>query len=176
MRFRCACSPALILVLWACGGQPAGDADSGAVREGGQHSTGAGPRRDQVGTAGVSDFNAPAVVAPEIASAWSGVRILLVDRESGAEETFDIPLEGADLLGESGLVVSTGIFLPDFIMDENGITSRSAEPVNPAVRVIISEDGMEDYEGWLFAAMPEIHPYPHPRYQVLLVEGIPADQ
>ena len=122
------------------------------------------------------DFTTPATVEPEIAAAWSGVRIRVVDRENGTAETFDIPLDGADLLGDSGLVLSAGVFLPDFILNEDGITSRSAEPLNPAVRVVISEDGKEDFEGWLFAAMPEIHPYPNARYEVLLVEGIPADQ
>ena len=62
-----------------------------------------------------------------------------------------------------------------FVMDESGITSRSADPNNPAVRVVISENGAVDYEGWLFAAMPGIHPYPHERYRVLLIEGIAAE-
>ena len=31
-----------------------------------------------------------------------------------------------------------------------------------------------DYEGWLFADMPEIESYPNPFFRVLLVEGIPA--
>ena len=43
-------------------------------------------------------------------------------------------------------------------MDEGGIMSRSAETQNPAARVVITGDGAADYEGWLFAAMPEIHP------------------
>jgi len=165
---------ALLLVLGACSGQPTAAPDSAGhenARErspGTAHSTGNGAALPAI------DFTTPATVDPEIAAAWSGVRIRVVDRESGDEETFDIPLGGADLLGDSGLVLSAGVFLPDFILDEDGITSRSAEPLNPAVRVVISEDGMEDFEGWLFAAMPEIHPYSNPRYEVLLVEGIPA--
>jgi hypothetical protein len=59
-------------------------------------------------------------------------------------------------------------------MDDDGITSRSADANNPAAHVVITEEGVDDYEGWLFAAMPEIHPFPHARYQVLLVEGIPV--
>ena len=59
-------------------------------------------------------------------------------------------------------------------MDDSGITSRGAEPTNPAVRVVITEAGQESYEGWLFATMPEIHPFPHDRYGVFLVEGIPT--
>ena len=60
-------------------------------------------------------------------------------------------------------------------MDEGGITSRSADANNPAANVVITEEGAEDYEGWLFAAMPGIHPFPHEQYQVLLVEGLPAE-
>lgn len=162
-------APALLLIAWACGGQPADEPDSTAAENPAAEATSA-----TVFAAGASDFDAEPSVAPEIAAAWSGVRILVIDRDDGTDATFDIPLGGADLLGDSGLVLSAGMFLPDFIMDENGITSRSPEPLNPAVRVVISEDGMEDFEGWLFAAMPDFKPYPNARYQVLLVEGIPA--
>jgi hypothetical protein len=170
MRSRLAALLLLLLAVWACGGQPRETSDSPA---GGTGS--AVLRVERAQGVAITDYDAQPVVDPDIAAAWSGVRILLIDREDGTEQVFDIPINGADLLGDSGLVVSAGVFLPDFIMDENGITSRSPEPVNPAVRVIISEDGMEDFEGWLFASMPEIRPYPHDRFQVLLVEGIPAD-
>ena len=163
---------ALILMLGACGGQSS--TDPGSAETSGSPSVAAEDPVRLAALAGAADFNTPATVEPEIAAAWTGVRIRVIDREGGDEEIFDIPINGAELLGESGLVLSAGVFLPDFILDEGGISSRSAEPINPAVRVIISEDGMEDFEGWLFASMPEIHPYPHQRYEVLLVEGIPA--
>ena len=111
---------------------------------------------------------------PEIAGAWSGIRVHVVDSETGDDNIIDLALGETMVLGDSGLTLSAGTFVPDFVMDEGGITSRSAETQNPAARVVISEEGMADYEGWLFAAMPEIHPFPHDRYQVLLVEGIPA--
>ena len=112
---------------------------------------------------------------PEIADAWSGIRVHVVESETGEAQIFDVVLGEVVSLGDSGLTLSANAFVPDFVMDESGITSRSAETQNPAARVIITEEGMADYEGWLFAAMPEIHPFPHDRYQVLLVEGIPAD-
>jgi len=165
-------APAVFLVLWACGGQTTTEP---AAAEGSVAPSVAAEDSARIATlAEAADFNTPATIEPDIAAAWSGVRIRVIDRDGGAEEIFDIPINGAELLGESGLVLSAGVFLPDFILDESGISSRSAEPINPAVRVIISEDGMEDFEGWLFAAMPEIRSYPHERYEVLLVEGIPA--
>jgi hypothetical protein len=114
-------------------------------------------------------------LAEEIADAWTGIRVHLIDSESGDARMFDIALGETVPLGDSGLMLSANTFVPDFVMDENGITSRSADTHNPAARVVITEEGMADYEGWLFAAMPEIHPFPHNRYQVLLVEGIPAE-
>jgi hypothetical protein len=112
---------------------------------------------------------------PEIAGAWDGIRVRVVDSETGDGQIIDVALGGTEALGDSGLTLSAEIFVPDFVMDEAGITSRSPETHNPAARVVIAEEGMADYEGWLFAAMPEIHPYPHARYQVLLVEGIPSE-
>ncbi|MDX2438375.1 MAG: hypothetical protein QNL88_15185 [Acidobacteriota bacterium] len=164
----------LLLVFSGCGGRSGTEPDSDPAGTSHQRSNEAESSPDSAIAMAAADFDTPATVAPEIAEAWSGVRIRVVDRDGGGEETFDIPLNGADLLGDSGLVLSAGVFLPDFILDEDGISSRSTEPINPAVRVVISEDGMEDYEGWLFASMPEIRPYPHTRFEVLLVEGIPA--
>ena len=111
---------------------------------------------------------------PEIANAWSGIRVHVVDSETGDGKIIDAALGETVALGDSGLTLLADAFVPDFVMDEGGIMSRSAETQNPAARVVITGDGAADYEGWLFAAIPEIHPFPHDRYQVLLVEGIPA--
>jgi len=118
--------------------------------------------------------NSEVSLSDEIRASWTAVRIRVADTETGTVEEFEVPLGGSAQLGESGLVIAPEVFIPAFVMGQDGITSRSAEPTNPAVRVRISEDGAEDYEGWLFGAMPDIHPFPHDRYQVMLVEGVPA--
>ncbi len=172
----------VVLFLAGCGAQPetAGNAapDDDLHRMTAEmpadevHSTAMGEAMG--GTMG-SPLNTEITVAPEIAAAWSGVRVQVVESETENAEAFDIPLGDTVELGGSGLTLTPVAFVPDFVMDEGGITSRSADPNNPAVRVVISEAGAVDYEGWLFAAMPGIHPYPHERYRVLLVEGIPAE-
>jgi len=157
------------LVFSGCGGKAPGNPETAPSEPAGPVSTVTGAT-----SGGLGDMSTAVHVAPEISGAWRAVRVRVVDIESGEEQTFEIPLGGADILGDTGLVLSAETFVPDFVMDERGITSRSAEPQNPAVRVVISENGMEDWEGWLFAAMPEIESFPHDRYRVLLVEGIPA--
>jgi len=109
-----------------------------------------------------------------IRAAWSGVRVRVEKLDSGTTETFVAPLGQAIPLGDTGLTLTAEVFVPDFVMDENGITSRSPEPNNPAARVLITEEGQTDFKGWLFASLPEIHPFPHEHYRVTLVEGVPA--
>jgi len=123
-------------------------------------------------TAGV---NTQVRLPAHIAEAWGGVRIRVVDSSTGVSERYDVPLDEATVLGDTGLTIVADTFIPDFVMDEAGITSRSADAANPAAHVVVSEQGAEPYEGWLFAAMSDIHPYPHDRYRVLLEEGIPED-
>ncbi len=111
----------------------------------------------------------------EIRSQWAGAVIRLVDVTTGLTNTIDVDLGSTVELGDSGLTLTAETFVPAFVMDDNGITSTSAEPTNPAMKVVIAEEGAEPYRGWLFATMPEIHPFPHTRYQVVLVEGIPSN-
>jgi hypothetical protein len=120
-------------------------------------------------------INAEVTLDPEIADDWSAIRVRLVDLASGADSTHEIALGEEAVLGDSGLTLRAITFIPDFVMGENGISSRSAVPQNPAARVVIVEEGKADFEGWLFGAMPEIHAYPHDAWGVVLVEGVPEE-
>ena len=170
MRHAIALTLGCVLVLSGCGAKT--DSKSG-TELGGQATPENGAHVSATGDM-MAGLNTDIAIDPEIIDSWSGVRIRVTERETGEEQNFEIQIGAADLLGDTGLVLSVESFIPDFIMDEDGITNRSAETDNPAARVIISEDGVADYEGWLFAKMSEIHPYPHARYEVLLVEGVPA--
>ena len=181
MRFSIIPTLAFILILAACGAQP--ETTGNAAPDDDLHRMTAEMPADDLHSTAMGEamgggmggaLNTDLSLDPEIADAWSAIRIKVVDSESGDEQEFVVELGQAVELGDSGLTLAVQGFVPDFVMDEGGITSRSADPNNPAARVLISEDGAVDYEGWLFAAMPGIHPFPHHRYQVLLVEGIPA--
>lgn len=168
-----------VIVLAACSGQPP-EPDATVETPQDSQAMAAGPPDDDIhrGVAprsamgGATAMNREITLDESIRAAWTGIRVRVVERDTGAGSTFDVDL-GADLrLGDSGLVLTAHDFVPDFVMDDNGITSRSADPANPAARVTLSEAGREPYTGWLFAAMPEIHPFPHERYRVVLVQGL----
>ena len=120
-------------------------------------------------------INAEITLDPEIADDWRAIRVRVVELSSMEESFHEITIGEEAPLGDSGLTLRAVTFIPDFIMSEGGITTRSADPQNPAARVVIIEEGKDDYEGWLFGAMPEIHAYPHELYGVMLAEGVPVE-
>jgi len=120
-------------------------------------------------------INAEITLDPEIAEDWQAIRVRVVQLDTMDETFHEIAIGEEAPLGDTGLTLRAIAFLPDFIMSEAGITSRSADPQNPAARVVITEEGKGDFEGWLFGAMPEIHAYPHELYGVVLAEGVPAE-
>jgi hypothetical protein len=122
-----------------------------------------------------SGINAEITLDPEIADDWKAVKVRVVELATMAETFHEIAIGESGPLGDSGLTLEVVAFVPDFVMSEAGITSRSAEPQNPAARIVISEEGKDDHVGWLFGAMPEIHAFPHESYGVMLVEGVPAE-
>jgi len=113
-------------------------------------------------------------LAPEIAAAWSGVTLHVEDRTGGSSHDVEVPLGKATALPGTDLTVTVDTFVPDFVMGADGIGTRSADPNNPAAHVTIVEAGKTVFDGWLFQKMPDIHPFTHERYAVVLSGGIPA--
>ena len=175
MRFPIALALAILPMIISCGAGPEPISTEPSTVEGAPDEDAEGAEADQVMGGGIGDLDTEISVPSEIADAWTGVRILVIDNDSSDELFFDVMLGETELLGDSGLTISVETFVPDFAMDENGIRSRSAHTDNPAARVLITDETGIDFRGWIFSAMPEIHPFEHSRYQVLLVEGIPAE-
>lgn len=151
-----------VLTPPATADMPADETHSGMTGQmtgGGQHDMG---------------LNTEITMADEVSTAWRGAVIQVAGPE-GEPQHYDLPFGEAVALGDSGLTATALVFVPDFVMGEDGITTRSAEAVNPALRLRVTEEGRPDYEGWLFAAIPGIHPFPHDTYSILLADGLPAE-
>jgi Uncharacterized protein conserved in bacteria (DUF2155) len=112
-------------------------------------------------------------VPPEVAQAWSGIRIGWKDKSDGKEGVIDVPLGSATPLPDPSLVVRADVFLPAFTMGGGAITSQGVEPQNPAARIAVFEKGKEIFAGWIFTRFPDVHPFTHPRFQLRLEGGVP---
>ena len=142
----------IVLVLAACGTQPPAEesdleVSKDAMPDDDLHRMAAEMPDDDVHTTamaegmgvGMSGLNTEINLDPSIVSAWSGIRVRVIDGEE--TQHFDIGLGETVELGDTGLTLSAHTFIPDFVMDDDGITSRSPEANNPAARVVISEEG-----------------------------------
>lgn len=114
------------------------------------------------------------VVPDNVKGKWSAVKLSIKNKETSNEEQVTIKLNSEYQIPNTNLKIKVGDFLPDFKMDGLTITSASAEPKNPAVKVTIYENNKEIFKGWLYSKFPNIHPFQHEKFSVTLIEGIKA--
>lgn len=118
--------------------------------------------------------NAQIVVPDMVKGKWKAVKLMVQDKRTNQISEHTINLGEEYTLPGSEVKVKVGEFLPDLIIQGTVFTSVTNELKNPAVRVIISENGKELFKGWLFSLFPTMHPFQHPRFAVTLKDVVSA--
>ena len=133
----------------------------------------------QMPPAGMGMTGKTQIVVPEsVKGRWSAVKIILEDKITKTKKEFEVKLNSDFKIPDSSLKIRVGEFLPDFRMDGLNLTSGSNEPRNPALSIRVFEGGKQIFPapgrqwGWLFAKVPSIHPFEHPKYGITLKEGV----
>jgi hypothetical protein len=114
------------------------------------------------------------VVPEAVRGKWKGVTLTVVDRETSNVKDYTATLGGKLTIPNTNIVIQVVDFLPDFKIEGTVFTSASAEPLNPAARVQITEGGQEIFKGWLFQKFPSMHPFEHQRLSITLKSGVSA--
>jgi len=115
------------------------------------------------------------IVPKSVAGKWKAVKILVrdkTDEENNAMQT--VELGSMFQLGDSGITVSAGEFFPNFVLDQARYTSVDNTLGNPAIHLVITENGKELYNGWTFAKYPGLYAFEHERYSIQLMDFIPT--
>lgn len=123
----------------------------------------------------IPDLSGAQIVVPaSVKGKWKAVKFMLEDKTTNqiTEHTAAIGEEWA--VPDSNIKVKVGEFLPDLIIQGTVFTSVTNELKNPAVRVVISENGQELFKGWLFSLFPTMHPFQHPRFAITLKDVVSA--
>jgi len=113
-------------------------------------------------------------IPPEVLKVYSGIRMTWKDASSKKEGSLEaplgqvVPIPGSD----SDLAVRADAYLPAFTMSADVITSSGVEEQNPAARITVLEKGQEIWAGWIFNRFPDVHPFQHPRFSLLLAGGV----
>lgn len=114
------------------------------------------------------------VVPDDVKGKWDSVKLSISDKKTNASHTVTVKLGAEYRIPDSSISVKPVVFLPDFKMDSLTITSASTQLNNPAVNVIISDSGTgtELFKGWLYLKYPDVHPFQHDRFAVVMLEGV----
>lgn len=112
-------------------------------------------------------------VPDDVKEKWVYVVIEVEDRKENKKDEYTAFIGGKFSIPDSDLTVNIGPFLPDFHMDGKTITSRSADPKNPAVAVSVEQDGKQIFPttgkwGWIYGNFPQVHAFQHERYTLTL--------
>jgi hypothetical protein len=118
------------------------------------------------------------MVPDSVKGQWSGATLVIEDKESKTKKEYKVKLNSDFTIPNTNLKIHVGAFLPDFKMDGQNLTSGSNQPNNPALSIKVLENDKQIFPapgrqwGWLFAKVPSIHPFEHPRYGITLKEGV----
>ncbi|MFQ5451473.1 MAG: hypothetical protein ACE5E9_12665 [Nitrospinaceae bacterium] len=117
------------------------------------------------------------IVVPEgLRGKWKAVKILIKNKAHEEQnETRTVELGSSFQLGHSGLKVTVGPFFPNFVMSQKTYTSMNNQLINPAVRLVVEENGKIIYKGWAFKNYPTLYAFEHPDYAFELKDYVPRE-
>lgn len=117
------------------------------------------------------------VIVPEEADGkWKAVKLLIKNKKDEARnEMKTINLGSSFELEDSGIKVTVGPFLPNFVMSQKAYTSSGNELTNPAVQLVVEQNGKNLYTGWAFAKYPTMYAFEHEDFALQLMDYIPID-
>ncbi len=114
---------------------------------------------------------APAVIPDEIKAAYSGVVITVRDLKKETSKDVTVHFDETVKIDGTPLIVNIEQFYPDFVMSQDGYSTRSMEPNNVAAKIHVT--GIEpEFNGWLFAGFPGVHPFESTEYDILIKDAV----
>lgn len=115
------------------------------------------------------------VLPEDVQGKWKAVKIMIRHKKDEEKNEMKVVNLGDQFdLGDSGIHVRVGSFLPNFVMSQNAYTSNGNELVNPAIHLKVEEGDKVLYDGWTFAKYPTMYAFEHEAYALQLMDFIPA--
>ena len=116
------------------------------------------------------------VVPAGVKGKWKAVKLLVKNKKEAERNEMKIITLGSSFeLEDSGIRVTVGPFLPNFVMSQKAYTSSGNELTNPAVQLVVEQNGKTLYTGWAFAKYPTMYAFEHDVFALQLMDYIPMD-
>ncbi len=118
---------------------------------------------------GMTKFDRPINIPEEVQKTWKTATIDIVDKASG-KVVKEFKAHKGDVLKYGSLEIKVLYIVPHLVLD-NGYTSASNEPQNPAILIEVKENGKTIYAGPIYQKFPSMYNINHPKF-VILLKGI----
>ena len=117
------------------------------------------------------------VVVPDgVKGKWKAVKLLVKNKKDEERNEMKIITLGSSFeLEDSGIKVTVGPFLPNFVMSQKAYSSSGNELTNPAVQLVVEQNGKTLYTGWAFAKYPTMYAFEHDVFALQLMDYVPID-
>ncbi|TCK03453.1 DUF2155 domain-containing protein [Phorcysia thermohydrogeniphila] len=116
----------------------------------------------------LTKFTKPINIPEEVQKTWKYATVDIVDRTTGKVVKEEKVVKGATIKF-NGLEIKVLYIVPHLVLDE-GYTSASNEPNNPAILVEVKENGNVIYAGPIYQKFPAMYNINHPKYILRLKE------
>ena len=114
----------------------------------------------------LTKFDRPINIPEEVQKTWKSATIDLYDKTAG-KVVKEFKVKKGETVNYGGLEIKVLYIVPHLVLD-NGYTSASNEPQNPAILVEVKENGKVIYAGPIYQKFPTMYNVNHPRYQIFL--------
>ncbi len=114
----------------------------------------------------LTKFDRPIRIPEEVQKTWKSATIDIVDKTSG-KVAKEFKVQNGQTVNYGGLEIKVLYVVPHLVLD-NGYTSASNEPQNPAILVEVKENGKVIYAGPIYQKFPHMYNINHPRYEIIL--------
>jgi hypothetical protein len=153
------------------------------IKDEGSFTAGAPNQADQMSF----DGNHPGFTAEEkiergvfvpanVKGKWKAVKILVKNKQNEElNQVQTLELGSSFTIDDGKLKVTVGPYFPNFVMDKNVYTSMDNVEWNPAVQLVVEENGKVSFKGWAFKKYPEMYAFEHESYSLELISAIPME-
>jgi hypothetical protein len=126
------------------------------------------------GMASMPKVNRVVIVSKEVKAKWKAVKVAVVNKTTMAKKVYTVNIGSTLAIPSTKMSVKVVHFLPDFKMTNKEFYSRTNEPNQPAAQIVVTDDGKEIFNNWLFALQQSVHPFndPNGKIGITLVEGV----
>ncbi len=107
-------------------------------------------------------------LSKEVLDKWKEAKVEVVDVASKTKEGLTIKVGSTVALKKAGFKLKLKALVPDYLIKDKQIESRSNEPKNPAILVELIEGDKTVASGWIFRNMPDFNSYKDARIAIVL--------